>query len=45
MLEVAKEHGKDVARVKNFRGAVLLVLAAELSLSLAACGGGGGGGG
>ena len=39
------QHGKDVGRVKNFRGAVFLVLAAVLSLSLAACGGGSGGGG
>ena len=31
--------------MKNFRGALLLVLAMMLSLSLAACGGGGGGGG
>ena len=30
--------------MKNFRGAVFLVLAVVLSLSLAACGGGGGGG-
>ncbi|QIN77360.1 transporter substrate-binding domain-containing protein [Rubrobacter marinus] len=34
-----------MGRVKNFRGAALLVLAMLLSLSLAACGGGGGGGG
>ena len=45
MLGVARENGKDVGRLKNFRGAVLLVLAVVLSLSLAACGGGGGGGG
>ena len=31
--------------MKNFRGAIFLVLAMVLSLSLAACGGGGGGGG
>ena len=34
-----------MGRVKNFRGAIFLVLAMVLSLSLAACGGGGGGGG
>ncbi len=45
MLGVKRVNGKDVARVKNFRGATLLVLAMMLSLSLAACGGGGGGGG